>query len=100
MSHFTVVACLDASEEFRWHDDAVGQFSIPEKLYIARETARAVPGYALLALDGRWMAPGKMGWWGVSSETDSDLIGYWETANAYIEALSATTFLVALDCHV
>lgn len=91
---------IAASEDFRWHDDAISQFGQPEKLYVAKETARAVPGYALVTLDGRWMAPGKMGWFGMSSESDSDRIGYWETANAYIEALPDSAILVALDCHV
>ena len=60
----------------------------------------AVPGYATISTDGRWMAPGKMGWFGVSSDSTDDRIGYWEAANAYIEALPDDTWLVALDCHI
>jgi hypothetical protein len=86
--------------DFRWHDDPVAEFGQPERQYVAKETAGAVPGYATVTLDGRWMAPGRMGWFGMSTETESDQIGYWEAANAYIEALPETTLLVALDCHI
>lgn len=86
--------------DFQWHDDAIATFQKPERLYVEFERARAVPGYALLTLDGKWMAPGRMGFWGVSSDTESDRIGYWEAANAYIESLPDTAWLVAVDCHI
>jgi hypothetical protein len=91
---------LAASETFRWHDDVIGEFSVPEKLYVERERARAVPGYATLTTDGRWMAPGKMGWFGMGSDDENSRIGYWEAANAYIEALPDDAWLVVLDCHI
>jgi hypothetical protein len=86
--------------DFRWHDDAIATFQQPENLYVEKERARAVPGYALLTLDGKWMAPGRMGWFGMSSDQESDRIGYWEAANAYIESLPDSTWLIAVDCHI
>ena len=94
------VEALRGSETFRWHDDVIGEFSVPEKLYVERARARAVPGYAVVTTDGRWMAPGKMGWFGMSSDEENDRIGYWEASNAYIEALPDDAWLVALDCHI
>lgn len=91
---------LHASETFRWRDDCIGEFSVSEKLYVERERARAVPGYAVVTTDGRWMAPGKMGWFGVSTDGQDDRIGYWEASNAYIEALPDDAWLVVLDCHI
>jgi len=94
------VLALRSSETFKWHDDVIREFSVPEKLYVKRERARAVPGYATITTDGRWMAPGKMGWFGMGSDDESSRIGYWEAANAYIEALPDDAWLVALDCHI
>lgn len=86
--------------DFRWTDDAIGTFQQPEDRYVAIEVARAVPGYATVRTDGKWMAPGRMGWFGVSTDEESERIGYWEAANAYIESLPDTAWLVAVDCHI
>lgn len=86
--------------DFRWYDDPVAEFGQPERLYVLKAMARAVPGYAIVTADGRWMAPGRMGWFGASTDEDGDRIGYQEAANAYIEALPGTAFLVAVDCHI
>jgi hypothetical protein len=87
--------------DFRWHDDPIAEFSVSEDLYVEREgRARAVPGYATVTTDGRWMAPGKMGWFGAHSDSEGDRIGYWEAANAYIDGLDDEIYLIALDCHI
>jgi hypothetical protein len=86
--------------DFQWYDDVIAEFGKPEKLYITQAAARAVPGYATVTLDGRWMAPGRMGWFGCSDDSEGDRIGYWEAANAYIESVPDAAFLVALDCHI
>jgi hypothetical protein len=86
--------------DFRHYDDAIATFGKPEALYVESERARAVPGYATVTLDGRWMAPGKMGWFGVTDDGEGDRIGYWETANACIEAVPDSAYLIALDCHI
>ena len=86
--------------DFRWYDDVIGTFGKPEALYVETERARAVPGYATLTLDGRWMAPGRMGWFGMGTDDEGGRIGYWEAANAYIESLPDSTYLIAVDCHI
>lgn len=62
--------------------------------------ARAVPGFATLTTEGRWMAPGRMGWFGAHDDSESDRIDYWEAANAYIDSLSDDTWLISVDCHI
>jgi hypothetical protein len=94
------VKALSASERFRWADDVIGTFGAGEDRYVATEIARAVPGYATIRMDGKWMAPGRMGWFGASTDGASDRIGYWEAANAYIESVPDSAYLVALDCHI
>lgn len=86
--------------DFKWRDDPIADFSIPEALYVERQKARAVPGYAILTADGRWMAPGRMGWFGMSTDEVGDRIGYWEASNAYIESLPDDAWLIAVDCHI
>lgn len=86
--------------DFRWADDPIATFGQPEDRYVAIEVARAVPGYATVTLDGKWMAPGRMGWFGVSTDEQSERIGYWEVANAYIESVPDSAYLIALDCHI
>jgi hypothetical protein len=86
--------------DFRWHDDVIAEFGIGVKRYVLQATARAVPGYATVTLDGRWMAPGRMGWFRCSDDEEGDRIGYWEAANAYIESVPDSAYLVALDCHI
>ena len=94
------VQALRGSGTFKWHENVIEEFSVSESLYVERARARAVPGYATVTTDGRWMAPGKMGWFGMSSDGDDDRIGYWEASNAYIEALPDDAWLIAVDCHI
>ncbi len=86
--------------DFRWNDDPIAEFAVGEKVYTERQRARAVPGFATLTLDGKWTAPGRMGWFATTDATESTQIGYWEAANAYIDTLSDDTHLIVLDCHI
>lgn len=80
--------------------DTAEEFACTEAVYAERCRAAAVPGYALLTTDGRWMAPGEMGWWGMSTDEQPDRIGYGEVANAYIDSLSDDVWLIMTDCHI
>jgi len=93
-----IVAIRDT--DFRWYDDPVEEFGVSEDLYVERARARAVPGWAILTVDGRWMEQGNMGWFGWNDATEGSRIGYWEVANAYIESLPDSTFLICVDCHI
>jgi hypothetical protein len=86
--------------DFRYHDDPVAEFAIPVDLYAEKARAQAIPGFAMLTLDGRWMAPGRMGWFAATDATDSTRIGYLEAANAYIGQLPDDAWLIAVDCHI
>jgi hypothetical protein len=58
-----------------------------------------ISAYALLDSDG-WHAPGKMGWWGCSSDTAGDRKKF---KNEFIERLlkaDKNDWLVAVDCHI
>lgn len=65
-----------------------------------RARDNAVPGYSMVCADGRWMAPGKMGWWGASSDDTESRAIYNRAASEYIDALPGDTLLVMTDCHI
>jgi len=80
--------------------DPIEVYAKPRELIVERARARAVPGYAVLTHDGEWMAPGKMGWFGMSSDDDDSYEKYLEAANAYLNALPDDVWLVQVDCHI
>lgn len=80
--------------------DPIEAFSSSEDAYAARARAGAVPGYALLTASGEWVAPGKMGWWAMSSDEEGDREAYRAKANAYVDALPDDMYLVRIDCHI
>jgi len=60
----------------------------------------AVPGWALITLDGKWAEAGKMGFWAISDATEDSTRNYKEFANRYLESLPKDTIIVMLDCHI
>ena len=60
----------------------------------------AVPGYALVTLDGEWVAPGRMGWFGMSTDGPGEREDYNIAVNKYLDSMRPETFLVVLDCHI
>lgn len=86
--------------DFMWRQDAIAEFAVTEDTYAERARAGAVPGYAVVTADGRWMAPGHMGWFAMSDETEGSRIQYLEAANAYIESLPDDAWLVTVDMHI
>lgn len=81
-------------------DDLVETYAQSRQVVIEQARARAVPGYAVLTLDGRWMSPGEMGLFGMSSENKDDYLEYLEVANAYLNSLPDDTWLAIVDCHI
>lgn len=86
-------------------DDGLGspieEFSTTREEYCLRARRSAVPGYALVTLDGEWVAPGKMGWFGMSSDGQGEREGYEIAVNAYLDdKVSDDDLIVVLDCHV
>ena len=86
--------------DFRYRDDPISEFGVSLAICAEKARAGAAPGFAVVTLDGKWMAPGRMGWWAATDATDSTRIGYWEAANAYIDGLPGDAWLVVVDCHI
>lgn len=95
------VRALAASKRFR--SDAHDTFDgVTRDEYVARQVARAVPGYALLdaAMDGGWVAPGRMGWFEMSTEDEGEYADYAKRANDFVDHLPDDAWLVIVDCHI
>jgi len=60
----------------------------------------AVPGFALLGTDGVWREAGKMGWWGMSSDTEDSRETFRRFVNEYLENLPGDAILIAVDVHI
>lgn len=79
----------------------VDEYGIGRDAIVERAALSAVPGYALIDLDGKWIAPGKMGWFGMSSDSEEEKAEYQRFVNRYLELdIDPESFVVLVDCHV
>jgi hypothetical protein len=82
-------------------DCPVTKFMSGREEYVAEQRLAAVPGYALVTLDGQWAAPGRMGWFGMSSDEPGERSGYRHAVNAYLaDKVADDDFVIVLDCHI
>lgn len=58
--------------------------------------------YAAITPDGNWHAPGEMGWWGVSSETDDQKKVFQEMYHEKLitPAIENGWDITIVDCHI
>lgn len=89
------------SERFKWSFGClIEQFSVSREFYVEKARNEAVPGFALLTTTGEWVAPGEMGWFGMSTNSEEDTAMFKAKANGYIDGLSDDTLLIAVDLHI
>ena len=57
--------------------------------------------YAVVTPDGEWHAPGKMGWFACSSESDEEWLDWCEHyKERFIDAANPDWYLTVVDCHI
>lgn len=56
--------------------------------------------YALITDDGSWCAPGEMGLFGLSSESENDRRDFVHAFNNFIDDLEDDTLISLYDCHI
>lgn len=71
-----------------------------EGQYASLAAATAVPGFATVTAEGEWLSGGTMGWFGSHTGDEDDKVRYLERANAYIDSLPESMYLIVTDCHV
>ncbi|QVQ54468.1 hypothetical protein J4H86_12835 [Spiractinospora alimapuensis] len=87
-------------EDVRSSPCPIDRFNTSRSVHTRRAYDRGPLGFALLTREGEWMAPGRMGWFATTDATQADWETYATKANAYIDALSGDTYLIAVDCHI
>lgn len=63
------------------------------------EMSYTVP-YAFVTPDGKWHAPGTMGWFACSNETTESYNAYFDEWKAFITDASSNPYVSILDCHI
>jgi len=67
-----------------------------------KKAGRSFSTYAVVTPDGIWHAPGEMGWWGMSSDSDAEK-SQWDTEyqEKFIKpALEKEWYMTIVDCHI
>ena len=94
-----------AREEGR-HEDvlldffgSVEEFSITREEFVQQAKDGAVCPFAYV-YRGEWFEPGRMGWFGVSSDTPEGRSEFQREFNEFFEKLSDDILLTLVDCHI
>lgn len=67
--------------------------------YVNRKTNRACICYAAL-YQGEWIAPGRMGWFGMSDDDESSQREYEARMSELLDELDGETMITVLDLHI
>jgi hypothetical protein len=96
-----LVKAFNEIDDYKWAMTCIiERFAVSREEYVERYRSRAVPGYALLTKKGEWLAPGQMGWFGFSDDTDQSYEAYTFEANKYVDELDPDDIVVMLDLHI
>lgn len=96
-----LVAAYRSEPGHKWiFGNPIDEFSGDREDYVQAARTAAVPGYALLDLEGHWVAPGEMGWFGSSSDNEDTRAAYHNKVNEYLDALDPETLVVLVDAHI
>ena len=97
-NHPTVKALRDAGL-LGWTGWPSEMYGVDRNTYIERARLEAITTYALV-YEGKWIEPGAMGWWGMSSDTEESRNEYAKKFNELIDSLPDDTTLTVVDCHI
>lgn len=80
------------------NDEGVAQAEIKD---IKKECLKSLHTYAVIDKDGEWHAPGQMGWFACSTETEEEA-EKWDNEfyQTFLEHLPPATVLTIVDCHI
>lgn len=79
--------------------DGVEEFQVSREQYVQQARDHAICPYAYLH-EGVWFAPGEMGWWGMSTDTEEDSARFAREFNELFDSLPDDTVLTLVDCHI
>jgi hypothetical protein len=96
------IRALRTSEAYKkWFDGPEDIFDhLTRDEYIEQCRNKAIPGFATLTHDGRWLAEGEMGWFGADNSTPATTATYLAEVNKYLDSLESDMWLINIDCHI
>lgn len=77
----------------------IEDFQVPRDEFIEHSRNDALCPYAYIH-EGRWHAPGKMGWWANSTDTRRDRVRFAREFNELLDSLPDDTLLTLCDLHI
>lgn len=78
----------------------IDKFALGREEYIERARRNFLPGYAMVTLDGQWLASGEMGWFGMGSDEPGTVDAFKTEAKAYLRGIDQESIVVLVDCHI
>lgn len=90
---------VNPNDERRVWTDVCTVMSKEEFLKQYTECFNPISTYAFLD-DSGWSSPGKMGWFGMSSDEAPDVLAYHKTFLERIKSTGPNDLLVCVDCHI
>ena len=82
-----------------WMGADIEHFQVSREEFVQEARDEALCPYAYV-MDGEWHAPGKMGWFGMSSDTRADRVRFAREFNELLDSLPDDTELTLVDCHI
>lgn len=78
--------------------DGVDEYLVTLDQYVQQERDRSTVLYAVVK-DGKWIAKGNMGWFGMSNDTE-DQSDWNRKVNEMLDAMPDDTPITVVDCHI
>lgn len=56
--------------------------------------------YAIVTPDGKWIAPGEVGWFGMSTATDNEEEQWFKNYSKLLASFDPSLYITIVDCHI
>jgi hypothetical protein len=89
----------DEEKVLGWFGPGAEQFQVPRQEFIDEARDSAICPFAYV-MDGEWHAPGKMGWFGSSTDSTKERRRFAREFNELFDSLPDDTELTLVDCHI
>lgn len=83
----------------RMYGESPASFKVDQETYLRRARNLALNAYAMVNEEKGWMARGKMGWFGMSSDDQSE-DDWAQNIGSAIDALDDDELITIIDCHI
>ena len=83
----------------RFFFNPVDEIGFDEEAYVEKMRLSTLIPYVLVH-EGKWLAKGEMGWWGMSYDESDDPLEWSKKACALLRSLPEGTRITVVDCHI